>query len=87
MSTIKGIFKKRIFSNDETGYVIGLFRVKESDEEEAVAKTITIVGYFHELTEEETYVMQGEFVEHERYGRQFRVDNYEKPLPEEKDWF
>ncbi len=82
---IKGVFKRRIFSSQETGYVVGLFRVSESDFEEFIQKTITIVGYFHELSEEDKYIMHGEVVEHERYGNQFRVDSYEKPLPEEKD--
>ena len=85
MFKIKGVFKRRIFSSSDTGYVIGLFRVKESDIEDLVQKTITIVGYFHELTEEETYIMHGDIVEHERYGTQFKVELYEKPLPEEKD--
>lgn len=85
MFRIKGVFKRRIFSSSDTGYVIGLFKVKESDMENLQQKTITIVGYFHELTEEETYVMHGDLVEHERYGQQFKVELYEKPLPEEKD--
>ena len=85
MNSIKGVFKKRIFSSSDTGYVIGLFKVKESDIEKLIQKTITIVGYFHELTEEDTYIMHGDVVEHERYGQQFKVELYEKPLPEEKD--
>jgi len=85
MFSIKGVFKRKIFSSSDTGYVIGLFRVKESDIEDLVQKTITIVGYFHELTEEDTYIMHGDMVEHDKYGKQFKVELYEKPLPEEKD--
>jgi len=85
MEEIKGIFKRRIFSSD-TGYVVGLFRVKEASVSKNMEqKTVTFVGYFHELTEEDTYVFHGEFIEHEKYGSQFRVDQYEKPLPDTKD--
>lgn len=86
MEELKGVFKRTIFSNSDTGYLVGLFRVREADKHpEFVQKTITIVGYFHELLEEEVYLLRGEFVEHEHYGYQLRVDSYEKPLPEEKD--
>lgn len=85
MESIKGVFKRRIFSAS-TGYVVGLFRIKEAEvSENFINKTVTFVGYFHELTEEDTYIFHGEFIEHEKYGSQFRVDSYEKPLPEEKD--
>lgn len=85
MEDIKGVFKRRIFSSDN-GYIVGLFRVKEATTlKELENKTITIVGYFHELTEEDTYILQGTLVEHEKYGNQFSVESYEKPLPEEKD--
>lgn len=85
MEDIKGIFKRRIFSSD-TGYVVGLFRIKDAEiTKDMIQKTVTFVGYFHELTEEDNYIFHGEFIEHEKYGRQFRVDSYEKPLPEEKD--
>ena len=84
MESIKGIFKKAIFRTDN-GYTVGLFRVRESTIKEVEQKTITFTGYFHELTEEETYLFYGKFVEHDKYGKQFSVESYEKPLPEEKD--
>ena len=88
MTTLKGIFKKAIFRSDN-GYVIGLFRVKEADSSEHLDEighnTITITGYFHELTEEDNYQLVGNFIEHEKYGLQFQVENYERVLPESKD--
>ena len=67
MESIKGIFKKAIFRTDN-GYTVGLFRVRESTIKEVEQKTITFTGYFHELTEEETYLFYGKFVEHDKYG-------------------
>ena len=88
MSTyIKGNFRKYIFKSD-TGYCVGLFKVKESNSleiEEFIDHTIPFTGYFHELNEEDTYLFYGTLVEHEKYGKQFQVENYERVLPEEKD--
>lgn len=84
MESIKGIFKKSIFRTDN-GYTVGLIRIKESTNKQYEQKTITFTGYFHELIEEEMYLFQGNFVEHNKYGKQFNVESYEKPLPEEKD--
>lgn len=84
---IKGNFKRYIFKSD-SGYVIGLFKVRETnslDLEEFINHTITFTGYFHELNEDDIYLFYGKLVEHEKYGIQFQVENYERILPEEKD--
>lgn len=84
---LKGQFKRSIFKSDN-GYVIGLFRVKDTNIEsmkEYVNKTITFTGYFHELNEEDTYLFYGEGVIHPRYGFQFQVSGYERIKPEDKE--
>ncbi|MBR3116828.1 MAG: ATP-dependent RecD-like DNA helicase [Bacilli bacterium] len=87
MNGIKGIFKKIIFKSDNN-YIIGLFRVKDTDLDEMldfVNKTITITGYFHELSVDESYIMHGSLVENPRYGLQFNVTDYDRITPEDKD--
>ena len=88
MITIKGNFKRYIFKSD-SGYVVGLFKVKEitTDKDLPVmdSNTITFTGYFHELTIDDTYSLTGNFIEHEKYGMQFQVESYERVLPEEKE--
>ena len=88
MSTyIKGNYRKSIFKS-ETGYHIGIFKVKETNSDDLniyVDRTITFTGYFHELNEIDTYKFYGNLVEHERYGEQFQVESYERCMPEEKD--
>ena len=89
MTEIKGIYKKAIFKG-ENGYVIGLFRIKEMTEDspltsEIDTSTITFTGYFHELTEDDNYLLKGNFIRHPKYGVQFQVDNYERLMPEDKD--
>lgn len=84
---IKGNFKKTIFES-ETGYIIGLFKVLETNDEEIeiyLNKSITFTGYFPKLNDIDTYIFYGNLVVHERYGEQFNVESFEKCLPEEKD--
>lgn len=84
---IKGQFRKKIFSN-ENGYVVGLFKVKETNNEDlsfCLNRTITFTGYFHEMNEDDTYTLYGQLTTHEKYGDQFSVTSYERIMPEEKD--
>ena len=84
---IKGNYRKSIYQSD-SGYYIGIFKVKETNDEnliEYIDRTITFTGYFHELSEDDTYCFYGKLMEHERYGEQFQVTRYERVLPEEKD--
>lgn len=84
---IKGNFKRSIFSS-EKGFVIGIFKIKETNIEALdiyVNKTITFTGYFHELNEDDTYFFYGEEQNHPKYGLQFAVEEYERVKPEDKD--
>ena len=84
---IKGQYRKSIFKSD-TGYVIGIFKVKETNDSGLdiyIDRTITFTGYFHELNDIDTYIFYGSLVRHERYGEQFQVAHYERCMPEEKD--
>lgn len=84
---IKGIFKRTIFRSDK-GYVIGLMKIKETNNEEFedfINKSLTFTGYFHELNEDDEYIFYGEESNHPKYGFQFNVTEYEKVKPEGKD--
>ena len=86
-SYIKGIFRKLIFEGNNN-YVIGLFKIKETNDENLFDyenRTITITGYFHELTIDENYIMKGEIVNNPKYGLQYNVKEYERITPEGKD--
>lgn len=83
MAYIKGNFKKYIFRSDNN-YVVGLFKVRETDLELS-NKTITFTGYFDELNELDLYKLEGNIVEHDKYGVQFACSFYEVVLPEDKD--
>jgi len=84
---IKGNYRRSIFRSDR-GYMIGLFKVRETNIEEMkeyVNKTITFTGFFHEINEDDTYLFYGNIVNHPRYGFQFEVKEYERVKPEGKD--
>ena len=86
-SYIKGNFRRSIFKSDK-GYVIGLFKVRETNDEtleDYVNHTITFTGYFHELNEDDTYILYGEAVNHPRYGFQFQSNSYERIKPTGKE--
>ena len=84
---IKGNYRKTIFSSSK-GYVIGLFKVRETNDEEMnlyINKSVTFTGYFHELNEDDMYCFYGETVDHPKYGIQFQVSDYERLKPEDED--
>jgi exodeoxyribonuclease V alpha subunit len=84
MKYIKGKVRQLIFES-ESGYKVGLFRIKETDDEEMqdfINKTITFVGYFADLNKEDNYMFNGSLVYNEKYGYQYKVDNYEHMMIE-----
>lgn len=84
---IKGIYKKNIFES-EKGYIIGLFKIKETNDEELenyVNKTITFTGKFIDLKINENYILYGELTEHIKYGIQYQVEESERLKPTDKE--
>ena len=89
MEYIKGKFKSTIYENTSNGYTVGLFRVSEvSDnlrDSIAVPSTISFTGFFTGLNSDDNYIFYGDYIKHERFGYQFKVDNYEKLEPTGED--
>ncbi len=87
MSTIEGKIRNIIYSGSN-GYTVALFRVKKTSSEDMtdfLNRTITISGSFVNPNQEDTYVLTGAYVDHPRYGFQFRVDSYDKSTPSDED--
>ena len=87
MSTIEGKIRNIIYSGSN-GYTVALFRVKKTSSKDMIDflnKTITISGTFINPNQEDTYVLTGAYVDHPRYGFQFRVDSYDKSTPSDED--
>lgn len=63
-----------IYKNEVNSYTIAEF---ETDEE-----MITVVGYLPFINVGDSLKLEGKFVEHKDYGRQFKVDTFEKIMPQ-----
>ena len=88
MDYIKGKVRNIIYQNQDNGYVVAVFRVKETNDakmEEYIGKTLTITGTFLDINEEETFILYGSPVRHERFGFQYQVTSYEKEKLSSKD--
>ena len=84
---IKGTYKRCIFSSND-GYTIGLIKIKETDDQDLldyVGKQFTFTGLFADLNVDENYTFYGNTVDNPKYGIQYKVNRYEKLMPEDKD--
>lgn len=71
---IKGELQDIIYQNEVNSYTIATF---ETDEE-----LTTVVGYLPFVNSGDTLKLIGKFVEHKDYGTQFKIDTFEKMMPE-----
>lgn len=86
-SYIRGNIREVFYKTDK-GFMVGVFKIRETNDkelEEYVNRTITFSGNFHELVNDSEYKFYGETTNHPKYGFQFKVNYYEKLIPEEKD--
>lgn len=88
MNYIKGKLKKIIFHNNESGYVVALFRVRETNDSamrDKVNKSITVTGVFTDVNIDISMTLRGRYVNNERFGMQYVVDSYEVEVPTTKE--
>ena len=70
---IIGEVRDIIYKNEVNSYTIAEFETEE--------EATTIVGYLPFVNSGDNVKLIGKFVEHKDYGRQFRVDTFEKLMP------
>lgn len=73
-ASVSGTVDSVIYSSDETGYT-----VCEIEDENGLP--VVLVGTMPYIAEGDTVTAAGSWTHHPTYGRQFRVDMYEKILP------
>ena len=71
---LKGEIESIIYQNEINSYTIAIL---ETEEEQT-----TIVGYLPFVNIGDTIKVIGKYVEHKEYGKQFKVDTFEKIMPE-----
>ena len=62
-----------IYQNEINSYTIATFELEDEE--------ITIVGYLPFIVSGDTLKITGKYVEHKDYGRQFKIDTFEKLMP------
>ena len=70
----RGTIEEVIYHNEENGYTVLVLAPEEGD-------PFTAVGELPFAAEGETLTVLGKWEEHRNYGRQFRIETYEKELP------
>ena len=76
---IKGQIEVVTFHNPDTGYTIARFKPEGQKER------ITVVGAILDPRQGEGISVEGEWVNHKRYGRQLRIDSYSQITPSTLD--
>lgn len=71
---IQGEVADIIYQNQINSYLIATFETEE--------ELLTIVGYLPFVSTGDSLKLIGKYVEHKEYGRQFKVDTFEKIMPQ-----
>ncbi|MGV3244108.1 SF1B family DNA helicase RecD2 [Staphylococcus sp. 11261D007BR] len=80
---VKGNVEAILFQNSENFYTVLKVEVSETNADfEGVA---TVVGFFPNIVEDETYTFTGNSVNHPRYGQQLKAETFQKELPQTKE--
>ena len=73
---LKGYLEHFLFRNEENGYTVFNFAMEKED--------VICVGSFKSVEQGETLELTGEFITHNVYGEQFKVEEYKIIPPEDK---
>lgn len=75
---IEGEIAEIIYKNELNSYCIAVFNKTDGNE-------ITVVGYLPFINIGDTLKLHGKMVEHQDYGEQFKIDTFEKIMPQTLD--
>lgn len=81
---IKGFLYKEIYRNEMNGYMVGLFKIKDNNID-FNQNIIHITGILPKLSEKKEYILYGELVVHNKYGKQFNVTSFDINLPTKEE--
>ena len=75
MEMLQGILERIVYESPDTGYTVGRLSARDH------AELITVVGNLASINPGESLLLQGEWVDNAKYGRQFQIEKYETILP------
>lgn len=74
---LKGTIQDIIYKNETNGYLIAIFQTEQIE--------TTVVGYMPFIQKGDSIKVIGKFITHPEYGDQFKVETFEKMMPETLD--
>ena len=74
MEEKEGILAEIIYQNEVNSYTVGIF---ETEKEQ-----FTVVGYLPFICKGDSLKIIGKFIEHKDYGEQFKIETFEKLMPQ-----
>ena len=80
MEEIQGYLITTLFHNEKNKYSVIKIRLDQKKDENVV-----VVGYFDVPLKENLVRYTGTYVDHQKYGKQFLVEQYEKVLPNDNE--
>lgn len=80
---VKGTVEMILFQNNENYYTVLKVDIQESNGD--FDDMVTVVGYFPNMVEDETYLFKGSVVQHPKYGKQLKAETFQKEIPQTKD--
>ncbi len=75
---LKGEIKEIIYRNEINSYMVATFETDKNEE-------TVIVGYLPFIEKGDSLNLVGNFIEHPEYGMQFKIETFEKLMPESLD--
>ena len=73
---LRGQIEEFIYQNESNSYTIAVFSTEEEQE------IITVVGYLPFIAVGDSLKIQGKMVVHQEYGEQFKIETFEKLMPQ-----
>lgn len=73
---LRGQIEEIIYQNESNSYTIAVFSTEEEQE------IVTVVGYLPFIAPGDSLKLQGKMVVHQEYGEQFKIDTFEKLMPQ-----
>ena len=76
MDHLEGTIERITYQNDETGYTIAKLKPKDRS-----AQEVTVIGEVASISPGESVALTGMWITHPRYGRQFKIVEYQTVYP------
>ena len=73
---LRGQIEEIIYQNESNSYTIAVFSTEEEQE------IVTVVGYLPFIAVGDSLKLQGKMVVHQEYGEQFKIETFEKLMPQ-----